>query len=63
MNDDNVTAPADRKRSAEPHAVTAPLRRIQVGDLLADGREVVLVHRSAEYRLRLTSNDKLILTK
>jgi hemin uptake protein HemP len=37
--------------------------RIPVADLLAGGREVVLVHESTEYRLRLTSNGKLILTK
>ena len=37
--------------------------RILVGELLGGGREAVLVHDGAEYRLRLTSNGKLILTK
>ena len=37
--------------------------RIPVSDLLGGGREAVLVHDSTEYRLRLTSNGKLILTK
>ena len=39
------------------------VRRIPVGELLGGGREAVLVHDRAEYRLRLTSNGKLILTK
>ena len=40
-----------------------PAPRVQVADLLGGGREAVLVHEGAEYRLRLTSNGKLILTK
>ena len=40
-----------------------PLRRIEVRDLLGGAREAVLLHDRAEYRLRLTSNGKLILTK
>jgi len=38
-------------------------RRVDVRDLLAGDRELILVYEAAEYRLRLTSNDKLILTK
>mgnify|MGYP003335989283 CR=1 FL=1 len=44
-------------------AETAALPRIDASTLLASGREVILVHKDMEYRLRLTSNDKLILTK
>jgi len=40
-----------------------PVKRIAVRDLLAGGREAVLLHDGSEYRLRLTSNGKLILTK
>ncbi len=40
-----------------------PVPRIVLNDLLAGGREAVLVHNGAEYHLRLTSNDKLIMTK
>jgi hemin uptake protein HemP len=36
---------------------------IAVETLLNGRREVVLVHNGARYRLRITSNDKLILTK
>lgn len=48
-------APADNPSPAVP--------RIPVGEILGSGREAVLVHDRAEYRLRLTSNGKLILTK
>lgn len=46
-------------------AATSPslLPRIPVTELMGGGREAVLVHDGAEYRLRLTSNGKLILTK
>ncbi len=37
--------------------------RIFSRDLLAGRREIVIVHGAVEYRLRLTSQDKLILTK
>jgi hemin uptake protein HemP len=40
-----------------------PVRRIAISDLLEGRREVVLLHDGTEYRLRLTSNGKLILTK
>jgi hemin uptake protein HemP len=40
-----------------------PVRRIDVLDLLAGAREAVILHCHEEYRLRLTSNGKLILTK
>ena len=37
--------------------------RLNAKDLLSGSREVILVHNESEYRLRITSNDKLILTK
>jgi len=37
--------------------------RIDASTLLASSREIILVHNEQEYRLRITSNDKLILTK
>jgi hemin uptake protein HemP len=38
-------------------------RRLSSAELLAGAREAVIVHGQDEYRLRLTSNGKLILTK
>jgi hemin uptake protein HemP len=40
-----------------------PVPRVDAGTILCSGREVILVHKDTEYRLRVTSNDKLILTK
>ncbi len=39
------------------------LREVAVESILGPHREAVLVHNGARYRLRITSNDKLILTK
>jgi hemin uptake protein HemP len=42
----------------------AAVRRVSSGQLLPDGaRELVIQHQGGEYHLRLTRNDKLILTK
>jgi hemin uptake protein HemP len=38
-------------------------KEIDVASLVGSGREVVLVHRCERYRLRITANGKLILTK
>jgi len=36
---------------------------IDASTLLASAREIILIHKDNQYRLRITSNDKLILTK
>jgi len=41
----------------------SPIPRIEASTLLASSREIILVHNEQECRLRITSNDKLILTK
>jgi hemin uptake protein HemP len=38
-------------------------RRVKSALLLDGARELLIEHRGEEYRLRITSNDKLILTK
>lgn len=38
-------------------------RRVTSAELIGDGREVVIEHAGEEYRLRITSTGKLILTK
>lgn len=40
-----------------------PRPTIASGDLFAGARELIIVHAGAEYRLRITGSDKLILTK
>jgi hemin uptake protein HemP len=38
-------------------------KEVDVASLIGAGREVVLLHRGERYRLRVTANGKLILTK
>lgn len=38
-------------------------RRVSSTALFREDREVLIVHRGQEYRLRITKADKLILTK
>lgn len=42
---------------------SAALTRLDSGGLFADKREVIIIHRGEEYRLRITRQEKLILTK
>ena len=51
----------DKQKTASAEAANVP--KIDASTLLASGREVILIHKDSQYRLRLTSNDKLILTK
>ena len=37
--------------------------RLSSTALFGDAREIVILHRGQEYRLRITKTDKLILTK
>lgn len=53
------TPPPDR--DSDMPAGTVPV--LSSGDLLAGHREVIIQHGSDRYRLRLTSNGKLILIK
>jgi hemin uptake protein HemP len=39
------------------------VRRVESALLFERGRELIIVHRGQEYRLRITKSDKLILTK
>ena len=47
----------------EDDASLAPPRTVRSEDLLLDQRELLIVHCQDVYRLRLTRNGKLILTK
>jgi hemin uptake protein HemP len=52
-------APAGSSRETEP--MIEP--RIASDALMQGRREIVIVHDGSSYRLRITSNNKLILTK
>jgi hemin uptake protein HemP len=59
-----MTGSSDANARKQPGGnLGSTVPRIPVADILGGGREAVLVHESTEYRLRLTSNGKLILTK
>lgn len=46
-----------------PSRLTAPRPFITVDELLGDSRELIILHAGEQYRLRVTSKGKLILTK
>jgi hemin uptake protein HemP len=46
-----------------PTAHAGRPRRLKVSELLAGEREAILEHDGQDYRLRITANGKLILTK
>jgi hemin uptake protein HemP len=54
---DHSTARPDERASGDER------KQFDVRDLLGDAREAVLIHGGEEYRLRITANGKLILTK
>lgn len=58
---------SDTRLAVETHAQTSVRRpappRVASGKLLGGSHELVIEHAGQEYRLRLTRNDKLILTK
>jgi hemin uptake protein HemP len=56
---DAAGLPAFDGQAVEP----AVVRRLESAALFQRGREVIIVHRGQEYRLRITKSDKLILTK
>jgi hemin uptake protein HemP len=38
-------------------------REIHIGELLGETKEAMIIHAGERYRLRITANNKLILTK
>ncbi len=54
----------DSAPTSEPNnAANTKKVRVRVPDILQGGREAILEHDGQEYRLRITANGKLILTK
>lgn len=56
-----MTSPSPRDPA--PSTPPTPARRIAIADLMGGAVEVILLHDGQEYRLRITRNGKLILTK
>ncbi len=61
-NDSTLPA-SSRGTAADAITRTIAAARITSRRLLAGARELVIEHAGQEYHLRLTRNDKLILTK
>ena len=59
MSPDDPSQTNDRA----PKTSAGRLRRLKVSELLAGDREAILEHDGQDYRLRITANGKLILTK
>jgi hemin uptake protein HemP len=59
MNRDD---PSEIKSATTPERA-GRLRRLKVSELLDGEREAILEHGGQDYRLRITANGKLILTK
>ncbi|MCP4617479.1 MAG: hemin uptake protein HemP [Bradyrhizobium sp.] len=59
---DDIGGPADNASSAT-RSIPVQGNRIDSRDLFAAEREIIIVHGEDTYRMRLTSQNKLILTK
>ena len=54
----------DLETDEAPRISDAPIpRQVQSPSLFRGQREIVILHRGTQYRLRITKGDKLILTK
>ncbi|MGN6091430.1 MAG: hemin uptake protein HemP [Luteibacter jiangsuensis] len=58
-----LTDNGGRDRVVPLRAAPVAVRRVESKNLLDGSRELVIEHQGSEYHLRLTRNDKLILTK
>jgi len=56
------SASASTPVARSPYTPREGIRRVASSDLLGDASELVIEHGGREYRLRITSNGKLILT-
>lgn len=65
MNSINIKYHADAASNNELTApfTQFPVKLISSENLFGTGKEVLIQHRGEQYHLRLTRNDKLILTK
>lgn len=59
----DTAAPFSSERPAPAARAERRIQRTSSTHLLAGSRELVIEHAGQEYHLRLTRNDKLILTK
>lgn len=53
----------DGQKTPQSHSTSSPVPVIDTSELFGESTEVRLRHRGQEYRLRITKQGKLILTK
>jgi hemin uptake protein HemP len=65
MNPLNIDHNMNAKTGDELHALFAqlPIKLVSSENLFGMGKEILIQHRGEQYHLRVTRNDKLILTK
>jgi hemin uptake protein HemP len=56
-------AQAEKSSSPEPRQIAMTALQLDSRDLFVEAREILIRHGNDTYRLRLTSQNKLILTK
>ncbi len=61
--EDGLARLSDHGGVSKPAGQARTIRRTTTDDLLQGGNELIIAHRGEEYRLRITSNGKLILNK
>lgn len=61
MNDDRPSSAS--ATGAEGKQGQGEVREIDISELMPNARETVIIYRGERYRLRITSREKLILTK
>ncbi len=60
--DERMSQPDPRTRADESKD-ESQTRKVTIEELLGAAGALIIVHRGEEYRLRITSNGKLLLTK
>ena len=63
MKNSKVEAPSAAAEAKPPRLIPVDAHRIDSRDLFVGTRELTISHGSETYRLRLTAQNKLILTK
>lgn len=63
MNETTRNLPTESGSRRDVGLNAEPLKRINTDDLFEAATEVLIRHGGADYRLRITANGKLILTK
>lgn len=63
MNTTSKPHPLSQRPPVEPGAAACPSDAIPADLLFKGAKEIQIVHQGETYRLRITRNDKLILTK